>query len=167
MTRTALNPLDPIPQYFSLVYQKIPGESDWTLLHQIRAFNPKSQADERKIRRVGDKNETVLGGVISHTGTIEVYGQQRMEEVARALGFVKPGGGWAGTEVVELEPTFAADYKVVNFTGEDADATITSIEYFNRFKPTSFQGDLNPDIDARVFVITGNAAAWYIEPEAG
>lgn len=152
-------------QYLSLVFQKIPGEADWTLIDQGRVFTPSAEAEMNQYKRIGDRNTLQVPGSITTNVEIELYVENDIEEVARALG-VTMGAGWTGTEVVELDPEFIADYKIVNYDGITADADVVFTEYVNRFRPQRLSLALEAEGDVRIATISGVAESYYIMPAA-
>lgn len=150
-------------QYLSLVFQKIPGEADWTLIDQGRVFTPSAEAEMNQYKRIGDRNTLQVPGSITTNVEMELYVENDIEELARALG-VPIGAGWAGTEVVELNPEFIADYKVVNYDGITTSANIVFTEYVNRFRPQRLQLALEAEGGVRIATISGVAESYYIMP---
>lgn len=167
MTRSALADMQVRPQYLSLVYHKIPGEAQWTLLSQCRTMSPDQTANKSEAARIGSKTKTTVYGALTTEMSVRLYTDHDMKEVARLLGVVKPGGGWDGTESIQLDPTKIADLKIENYDGADTDASLLSTEYINRFKPGKFTHGLDADEEGGRFVdVSGSADAYYIEPEA-
>jgi hypothetical protein len=155
------------PQYLSVVYHKIPGEAQWTVLSQCRTMSPEQTANKTEAARIGSKNKTTVYGALSTEVSLRLYTDHDMKEVARILGVAKPGGGWTGTESIQLDPTRIADLKIENYDGAETDATLLSTEYINRFKPGRFGHGLDSDEEGGRFVdCSGSADAYYIEPEA-
>ncbi len=166
MTRPAFNAsLEVRQQYLSLVFQKIPGEADWTLIDQGRVFTPSAEAEMNQYRRIGDRTTFQVPGSITTNVEMELYVENDIEELARALG-VRMGAGWTGSEVVELDPEFIADYKVVNYDGITTTSNVVFTEYVNRFRPQRLSLALEAEGDVRVATISGVAESYYIMPEA-
>ena len=68
MARDSFNSdLDLRQQYLSLVYVKIPGEANWTLMDQGRVVTPNQTAEEQEYSRIGDQNKTKVAGTITMT----------------------------------------------------------------------------------------------------
>ncbi len=166
MARPTLPDLEVRQQYLSLVYQKKPGEADWTLISQARTFSPDQNADTQNYSRIGDKNQLQVPGVVNTTVEFELYVDDDIEQLARVLGFVIPPGGWTGSEIIEFDPTAVADYKIENYDGITAGANLLWTEYINQFKGTRFGMALESE-GVRVANVSGTAAAYYIIPEAG
>ena len=156
------------PQYLSLVYHKIPGEADWTLLQQGRTLTPDQTANKTEAARIGDKNKTTVYGAITTDVTLRVYVDDDLQEVARVLGTARPGGGWVGDEQIELDPTDVGDFKIENYDGATAAATLKFTEYINRFKPGRLSMGLDAEEEGGRFAdLSGAADAYYITPAAG
>jgi hypothetical protein len=153
-------------QYLSLVHAKIPGESSWVLLDQGRVITPTNEAQIDEYRRIGDINVLQVPGPITHKATIEVYVENDLEELARVLGFVKPGGGWVGTETIKLDPTKVIDFKIENYDGITTAAVLDSTEYLNKFRPSSLEMTLDSAGDVRIANIQGVTDDYYITPRA-
>lgn len=155
------------PQYLSLVYHKIPGEDAWTMINQGRTLTPDQTANKTEAARIGSKTKTTVYGAFTTDVTLRVYVDDDVQEVARILGVVKPGGGWLGTEVIELDPTEVGDFKIENYDGATADANLVFTEYVNRFKPGRLSMGLDAEEEGGRFAdLTGAADAYYIMPEA-
>lgn len=152
--------------FLSLVFQKIPGESSWTLLNQGKTFSPDVNADVKDFRRIGDKRVTSIPGAAKTTVTFQVYLDDDVSELARALGEVKPGGGWTGSEEIDLDPDFVADYKIENYDGSDPGAALLFTEYINEFRGNKLTPSLGADDDSRMADVSGTAYSYYIIPEA-
>ena len=52
-------------------------------------------------------------------------------ELAMLIGDELKGAGWAGTEVIQLDPTVAHDIKIENYDGITASANVLFTEYIN------------------------------------
>lgn len=154
-------------QYLSLLYHKIPGEADWTLIDQGRVSSPEQAAEEKVYNRIGDENKLKVAGQIETNVSLALYLDDDVEEIARVLGTVRPGGGWVGTEEIKLDPTKVSDLKIVNFDGVTASASILFTEYINRFRPMRLAPPLDADGDVRIVELSGSATAYYIIPGAG
>lgn len=168
MTRPNFNSsLEVRQHYLSLLYHKFPGEADWTLIDQGRVATPAQAADVQEYNRIGDKNKLQVAGQITTDVTLNVYVENDIEELARFLGSIRPGGGWVGTEVIQLDPTIEADLKIVNFDGITTAANILFTEYINEFKPFNLSPPLDAEGDVRIAELSGSAVAYYIIPAAG
>ncbi len=168
MTRDNFNAsLDVRQQFLSLLYHKFPGEAAWTLIDQGRVASPAQAADVQEYNRIGDKNKLRVAGQVTTDITLNVYVEDDIEELGRFLGNVRPGGGWVGTEVIQLDPTVKADLKIVNFDGITTAAAILFTEYINEFKPFNLSIPLDADGDVRIAELSGAAVAYYIIPGAG
>lgn len=159
--------LDVRQQYLSLLYHKIPGEANWTLIDQGRVASPAQSADVQEYSRIGDQNKLQVAGQITTDVTLNIYVEDDIEELARFLGTVRPGGGWVGTEKIQLDPTKVADLKIVNFNGITTSASILFTEYINQFKPLNLGMPLDAEGDVRIAELSGTATAYYIIPAAG
>lgn len=167
MARDSFNAdLVTLEQYMTLVYMKIPGEAAWTLMDQGRIFDPTSSAEDKTYKRIGDINATRRGGTVTHETTIEVYVEETLEEMARMLGFVRPGGGWLGSEEIKLDPERVIDVKAVTFDGITTAADPLFVAYANAFRPRSLQMTVDADGDAMMANIQGSPASYYIIHEA-
>ena len=159
--------LDLRQQYLSLVYVKIPGEANWTLMDQGRVLTPNQTAEEQDYARIGGKDKTKIGGAITTDVTVQVYVEDDIEELAKMLGTTRPGGGWVGTEVIQLDPTKLIDIKINNYDGVTTAANILFVEYINAFKPLNLSINLDAEGDVRIADLSGAATAYYIIPAAG
>lgn len=168
MARTAFNAtLQLRQQYLSMLYHKIPGEANWTLLDQGKVSTPSSKADEKTYDRIGDENQTTVAGQVKTDVTLQVYVDDNLDEVARVLGFVRPGGGWAGTENIKLDPTKVSDLKLVSFNGVTVGSTEVFTEYINSFRPMNFSIPEDASGDVRIAELSGSCTAYYIIPATG
>lgn len=168
MARDSFNSdLDLRQQYLSLVYVKIPGEANWTLIDQGRVVTPNQTAEEQEYARIGDQNKTKLAGNITTDVTVQVYVEDDIEELAKMLGTTRPGGGWVGTEVIQLDPTKVIDIKINNYNGVTTAASVLFVEYINAFKPMGLSINLDAEGDVRIADLSGAATAYYIIPAAG
>jgi len=154
--------------YLSMVYHKIPGEAAWTLLNQGRVVTPNQTTDTKEYKRIGDKNSRKVPGTVGTEITLNLYLDDDLKELARALGIKKPvSGGWVGTEVIQLDPSLVADLKVENYNGASVGATLLFTEYINEFQPGTLNPNLDAEGDARIAELSGTAATYYIMPVAG
>jgi hypothetical protein len=158
--------LDVRQQYLSLLYHKFRGEANWTLIDQGRVASPAQAADVQEYNRIGDKNKLQVAGQITTDISLAVYVENDIEELGRFLGNVRPALGWAGTEVIQLDPTIVADLKIVNFDGITTAANVLFTEYINEFKPFNLAIPLDADGNVRIAELSGAAVAYYIIPEA-
>lgn len=168
MARDAFNAdLDLRQQYLSLVYVKIPGEANWTLIDQGRVMTPSQTADDLQYSRIGDQNKTRIAGTISTDVAVQVYVEDDIEELAKFLGYTRPGGGWVGTETIQLDTTKIIDIKVNNYDGVTTAANVLFVEYINSFRPMGLTPGLDAEGDVRIADISGSAVSYYIIPTAG
>lgn len=167
MSRPSLADLVVRQPYLSIVYAKIPGQASWTQLDQGKVVTPNASAEQKEYRRIGDQNVTKVGGAVTIDVTCQLYVENNWEEIALILGVPRPGGGWAGTENIQLDPTKYIDLKVENYDGITTAATLRSTEYINRFNPQTLSPALDADGDARLADLSGAAVAYYIIPVAG
>jgi len=168
MARIAFNAdLDLRQQYLSMLYHKIPGEAAWTLIDQGKVSTPSSKADEKTYNRIGDENQVKVAGQITTDVTLQVYVDDNLDEVARMLGFVRPGSGWSGSEVIKLDPTKVSDLKLESYNGVTAGSTLLYTEYINQFRPMNFSVPEDADGDVRIAELSGSCASYYIVPESG
>lgn len=166
MPRTAFNTdLVVRQQYLSMLFHKVPGEANWTLLDQGKVATPSSKAEEKSYNRIGDKNTLKIGGQVTTDVTLQVYVDDNLDEVARMLGFIKPSGGWLGTEEVQLDPTKLGDLKIENYDGTTVGSSLLFTEYINRFRPLNFSIPEDADGDVRIAELSGSCVAYYIIPE--
>ena len=107
-----------------------------------------------------------MAGSITTNVTLHIYVENDVTELARALGVVKPGGGWAGTEEIDLDPSFIADFKVDNYDGTDSASLLVFTEYLNEFQPNKLTMNLEAEGDVRIAEMSGTAVAYYIVPVA-
>jgi len=167
-TRPAFNEgLEVRQPFLSLLYHKIPGEAAWTLVDQGRVINPEATADTREYKRIGDKKVKKVSGAISHSVGLTVYVGDDLQELGRLYGFVRPPGGWVGTEVIQLDPAFEADLKIENYDGSDVGAALLFTEYLNQFVGSRVALNLDGEGDVRMAEFTGSCDDYYIIPEAG
>lgn len=149
----------------SMVFVKVPGEADWTLLDQGRVINTSSESDDREYRRLGDPNVTHAGATVSHDVTVQIWVEERWDEVAHVLGQPK-AGTWDGNTRLYLDPTKVVDLMVVTYDDVETGANPVAVEYINSFKPRTLTASLEADGEARVAEISGSAQDYYIIPEA-
>ncbi|HEY65541.1 MAG TPA: hypothetical protein G4O02_13325 [Caldilineae bacterium] len=153
-------------QYLSLIFHKIPGEADWTLLEQGRVLSPSQDSDTQEYNRIGDQNKLRVVQSVMTDVTLRMYVEDNWEEVARILGVVRPPGGWTGNEVIQLDPTVVGDLKIENYDGVTTSANLVATEYINEFSPQTLSVELDAEGDVRIADLSGSAAAYYIIPEA-
>lgn len=154
-------------QYLSMLFHKVPGEAAWTLLDQGKVSTPSSTAEEKTYNRIGDLNSLTLGGQVKTDVTLQVYVDDHLDEVGRVLGYIKPGGGWAGTENIKLDPTKVGDLKIESYNGTDVGSALLFTEYINQFRPLNFSIPEDADGDVRIAELSGSCVAYYIIPVAG
>lgn len=154
-------------QYLYLVFHKIPGEADWTLLEQGRVVSPNQDTDTQEYSRIGDQSKLRVVQSVTTDVTLRLYVQDNWEEVARILGVVRPPSGWVGNEVIQLDPTVVGDIKIEGYDGVTASANLVATEYINEFRPQTLSVELDAEGDVRVADLSGSAAAYYVIPEPG
>lgn len=165
MTRSAFNqPLDVRQQYLSMLSHKIPGEASWTILDQARVASPTQAAEEQAYSRIGDKNKLRVPGQVTTDVSFAVYVEHDLQELARALGTKPTSSSWAGTEVIQLDPTKIADLKIENFDGITVGSALLFTEHINRFRPMRLAMPLDAEGDARIADLSGFADDYYIIP---
>jgi hypothetical protein len=153
--------------YLSLLYHKIPGEYNYTLINQGRVSLPEQTTEEKNFPRIDGANRFFAAGAPVVAVNLAVYLDDDIEELGRLLGSVRPPGGWTGSEVIQLDHTKVADLKVVNFDGTDYKANVLFTEYINGFRPTLLSPPLDADGDVRIVELSGSAVAYYIIPRPG
>lgn len=158
--------LEVLQPYLSLVYGKIPGQTDWTMFNQGRVMTPDISAEEKEYARIGDKATKKVAGNATYNCTVSVYVEENLKELALMLGSVRPTLGWAGTETIEFDPSFKIDLKVETYNGTTSAASLLFTEYFNEFTPTRVGMNLEAEGDARIAEIQGGIVNWYIQPVA-
>jgi hypothetical protein len=154
-------------QYLSMLFCKIPGEAAWTLMNQARVASPDLTADKKEYRRVGDKNKKIVYGEITADVKLNVYVEDNIAEVARLLGTVRPGGGWVGNEIIQLDPTKVCDLKLVSYDGVTVGSPELFTEYINQFAPGKLGIPEDAEGDVRIAELSGSAYEYYIIPAAG
>lgn len=154
-------------QYLSMLYHKTPASGSWVLLDQGKVATPASKADEKSYNRIGDKNTLKVGGQVTTDVTLQVYLDSNLDEVAKALGYNRPGGGWVGTEVITLDPTLISDLKIESYDGTTVGAALLFTEYIYSFRPMNFSIPEDADGDVRIAELSGSCASYYIMPTAG
>lgn len=168
MARLAFNAsLNVRQQYLTMLFHKIPGEAAWTLIDQGKIATPDATADEKTYDRIGDKNQLTVAGQIKNTVTLQVYVDDHLDEVARFLGFVRPGGGWVGTENIELTPENVSDLKLESYDGTTVGSALVFTEYVNEFRPLKFSIPEDASGDVRIAELSGSCVSYYIIPESG
>ncbi len=165
--RPALTEFEARRAYLSIVFHKYPGEADWTLIDQGRAFRPEYAAEIRAYRRIGDPQAyPVAVSRPAANVALELYVDSELEELARLWGARRPSAGWSAGTVIDLDPLAAADYKVENYDGIALTARVVFTEYVNHFWPARLTLALETEDGARVIEVEGFADAYYIVPEA-
>lgn len=168
MTRSAFNSdLELRQQYLSMAFGKVPGQAQWTLIDQGRVMTPNQTADEQEYSRIGDKNKTKVAGTVVTDVTLNLYVEDDLEELALLLGAPMPGGGFVGTEVLELDPSKVIDLKIENYDGITVGSALLFTEHINRFRPLNLSINLDAEGDVRIAELSGSASAYYILPAAG
>ena len=153
-------------QYLSLLYHKTNAEVGWTLLDQGKSFQTSVTADTKDYKRLGDKYVKTVGGSTKVEVTLTLYTEANLDEVARALGVIRPGAGWLGTEQITLDPTVCiGDFKEESYSGTAVGVdTPVHIKYIDDFYGTSISDGWDADGDVRTIEIKGTAARYYMTP---
>lgn len=168
MTRpTFAHDLEVRQQYLSMVYHAFPGQA-FVLLNQGRAFSPSQTGDTSEYSRVGDKNKKTVAQTVKTDFNVQVYVEDDLTELARIMaGEVRPGGGWLGTEELQLDPTIVHNFKIVNFDGITTDSNILFTEYINSWQASGATIALESEGDVRFAELPGAASSYYIIPATG
>lgn len=168
MTRAAFgHDLEVRQQYLSMVYHAFPGTA-WVLLNEGRVITPNQSGDETEYSRIGDKNKLKVANTVTTDVAVQVYFEDNLTEVARILGGnVRPGGGWVGTEEIQLDTTVIHNFKVENYDGITAGAALLFTEYVNSWRPSGVGTPLDAEGDVRIAEFSGAASSYYIIPAAG
>lgn len=154
-------------QYLSMVFHAFPGTA-WVLLNEGRVITPNQSADETEYGRIGDKNKLKIANAVATDVAVQVYFEDNLKEVARILGGdVRPGGGWVGTEEIELDTTVVHNFKVESYNGITVGAALLFTEYVNSWKANGVGTPLDAEGDVRIAEFSGAAASYYIIPAAG
>ena len=82
------------------------------------------------------------------------------------LGYIRPGGGWLGSEDISLDPTLTSDLKLENYSGTTVGAALLFTEYIYGFRPMNFSIPEDADGDVRIAELSGSCASYYIMPTA-
>jgi hypothetical protein len=154
-------------QYLSMLFHKIPGEAAWTLMDQGKIATPDATADEKTYDRIGDEDQLTVAGQIKNSVTLQVYVDDHLDEVARVLGYVRPGGGWLGTENIKLDPTKVSDIKLESYNGVAVGSALLFTECVNSFRPLKFSIPEDASGDVRIAELSGSCTSYYIIPVAG
>ena len=154
-------------QYLSQIYHAFPGGS-WTLLNQGRALSPNQSSNESEYGRIGSQNRKKVAQSVTTDVNVQVYVEDNLKEVALVMGGnVRPGGGWLGSEIIQLDTTMAHNFKIENYDGITSSATLLSTEYVNSWRPSGVGAVLESEGDVRIFDFPGSADSYYIIPAAG
>ncbi len=167
MARPTLGTLNVRPHFLSILSAKLPEDAGWTVLEQGETFTPDSSADSQEYKRIGDKNALKIAGSVGTDIGITVYFEDDLKELAMVLGIKKPGGGWTGSEEIDLDPKRVIDFKVDNYNGTDSSAAVVSTEYIYAFRGAKFAMGLDANGEVRKADISGACAKWYMMPAAG
>ena len=169
MARAALADMQVRPQYLSVVYHKIPGEAQWTVLSQCRTMSPEQTANKTEAarNRQQEQDDRVRGA--QHRGfAAPVHGSRHERGGAASWAWRSRAPAGRAMNRFSLTRPVSQILKIENFNGADTSATLLSTEYINRFKPGKFSHGLDGDEEGGRFVdCSGSADAYYIEPEAG
>lgn len=144
------------------------GASD--VLGQVASISLNSNVPTRKVARVGDTSKSTSYQPTEHSGSIVIYTELDPDEFGALFGVTKPAsGGWAGTEVIRLNPTIAAFDVFIDIydaaTGVSGDDKV-GIWTLDNFKPTSLQVQIESDTTMQITVNFECDDIFY-EPEAG
>lgn len=169
MARIAFNAdLQVREQYLSLLYHKTNAEMSWTLLDQGKSFQTSVTAETKDYKRLGDKNVKTVGGSTKVEVTLTLYTDANLDEVARSLGVIRPGGGWVGSEQIELDPSVCVgDFKEESYNGTTVGATLVHTKYVDNFYGSSISDGWDSENEARTVEIKGTAGRYYLTPAAG
>lgn len=128
----------PYPQYYSLVTKE-----DDTVLGQIRSIELEDSIDSEKAGRVGSSRKKTLRKSKETSGTVNVWTDLDLVEVAAFLGSAStPVSG----DTVKLDPTVTEQtFKIKTYDGEDASATLKSTIYLFNMVPTSLSISYDED----------------------
>jgi hypothetical protein len=167
MARAALETFAVRQHYLSLVYFKPVGGSE-ILLGQLRQITPNQTSEKKEYARVGDlRKKVAYGSVATEISGLHIYWEDNLHELATVLGVPRPGGGWLGTEKIQLDTSKQGHFRVLNYDSTDeATAALQFTEYLNYFTPASLQAALDAEGDVRIAEITGACDEYYITPEA-
>lgn len=139
MARTALPDFEgPYPQYYSLI-----TKANDTVLGQIRSVELEDSIDSEKVGRVGSSTKKTLRKSKETSGTLNVWTDLDLAEVAAVLGATStPTAG----QTLKLDPTTAATtFKIKNYDGEAASSVHKSTIYMYNTVPTSLSLSLDED----------------------
>lgn len=143
------------------------GASD--VLGQVASINMTSNVPVEKVARVGDTSKSTSYKPAEHNGSIELYTEEDPDELAALLGVTKPAsGGWAGTEVIRLNPTIAAFDVFVDVYDGATGVSDTKVGQWtiDNFKPTSMNLTVGADSNVTI-TVNFECDDIFNEPEAG
>lgn len=155
-------------QYLSMLYHALPGHA-WVLMNEGRLFSPNQTADTSEYSRIGDPVKKKVANTLAIDAEVQVYVEDNLTEVAAIMsGEVRPGGGWAGTEVLQLDTTVVHNFKVENYDGIDVGSSLLlNTEYLSGWQASGMGTPLEAEGDVRIFSFPGAASSYYIVPVAG
>jgi hypothetical protein len=160
-----LAPFEVRRQYLSLLnLQGVDGA--WILINQGRMVTPVVEWNVDQVGRLGDVALANTPGDGAHSMTVELYADDDLDELGRALGMTRSLSGWVGSEQIALDPTVIVNWRIDNYDGVEPDSVLLFREYVNHFQPTTMEMALATD-EVRIVAINGVAGAYYIIPEAG
>lgn len=128
----------PYPQYYSLITKE-----DDTVLGQIRSVELEDSIDSEKVGRVGSSLKKTLRKSKETSATINVWTDLDLAEVAAVLGATAtPTAG----QTLKLDPTTTGKtFKIKNYDGESAGATLKSTIYLYNSVPTQLSLSYDED----------------------
>ena len=154
-------------QYLSMIYHALPGHA-WVLMNQGRVLSPNQSGDTSEYSRIGDKNKKTVANTLKTDAEVHVYVEDNLTEVAAIMaGLTRPGGGWVGTEEIQLDTTIVHNFKVENYDGITTAAALKNVEYLTGWQSSGLGAPLEAEGDVRIFTFPGAASSYYIIPAAG
>ena len=162
MAKPTLPVLQTTPASFSVMFHRITGGA-WEALGQVKNINVTSSGATEEVGRIGDPVNVEIASNVKHALDMEVYMQLNLSEQGRLLGYVRPGGGWLGTETIQVQPdVIIGDFKEEQYhTSGATPNSPVSIRYFIGVRITSFNEALSFDQKARSVKLTGTAQQVY------
>lgn len=137
------------------------------VIGQAIRVQPKSTIPTKKIARIGDTTKKVSYQPTESSVAIEIYTEKDPDQLAMLLaGTQKPGGGWAGSEKLFLNPTITAydlsldQYNAATGTNDVLVGTWT----MKNFKPTSLDLNVQSDNPATL-TINDEMEDFYLGPK--
>ncbi len=139
------------------------------IVGQAIRVQPKSTIPTKKVARLGDTTKKVSYQPTESSVAIEIYTEKDPDQLALILaGTLKPGGGWAGTEKLFLNPTITAyDLTVDQYNAASGtNDTLVGVWTMKNFKPTSLDLNVQSDNPATI-TINGEMEDFYLTPQTG